>query len=310
MVWRARISRYDVSEICTSYACIPCLLYRVSNQDRRLELRRIMPERDVVLQDVIERLGTPVTDIHELLPLLCVPLNSIGHLPPQYRRFATLTLSNNAGPVTKVFPVLQHILLEKILPVWGNVFEEEGCTPLVQQYFCPDACVNATLAAGDVALCAYPSILSHPLNQYSVDLLLKLAREYPIDRLYGAITTIPDMARRSVAWDECLRDVFAIPSKVANALSGRDIPSQLGMPDYIDDLCLRCDALLHSLSTSFGSSESPIFVLRALILPMTLRRHVTPRPAVRQARKRWRIPNLDLYVSLSTIFFSIHNTFD
>lgn len=202
----------------------------------------------MTIRDVIDKLQTPITDIQVLLPLLCFPLNSARILPPQYRKYNTLP--GTTDNVSRTFSVLQRILLEIVIPTWGVVLEEKGYAPLLQQHFCPDAFANQSIAAGNVALCAYSTILALPINQYSVDLLLRLSKEYPIDRLFTAVSAIPDVARRSVAWDDCLRDLFAIPAKVANALAGRDVPLQLSVRDYLDNLSLRCEQLVHILSTS------------------------------------------------------------
>jgi len=210
-------------------------------------------ERDTSFQDVVDKLQAPITDIQILLPLLCFPLGSARILAPQYRKYNTLRgNTSTTDNVSRVFAVLQRILLETVLPTWEVILEEEGYAPLVHQCFCPDAFVNASMAAGNVALCAYSTILALPINQRSIDLLLRLAKEYPIDRLFTAVSTIPDVARRSVTWDDCLSNLFAVPAKVANALAGRGVPSQLGVPEYLDNLSLRCEYLIHALSTSFG----------------------------------------------------------
>ncbi|KAL4074486.1 telomere length regulation protein-domain-containing protein [Scleroderma yunnanense] len=214
------------------------------------------PDGDKTLQDVIDRLQTPITDIHILLPLLCFPLGVARILPPQYRKFNTL--SGNTGTadnISRAFSVLQRVLLETIWPTWEAVLEEEGCTPLLQQYFSPDAFANASIPAGSVALCAYSTILALPINQRSIVLLLRLTREYPVDRLFRAVSTISDVARRSVTWDDCLRNLFAVPAKVANALASRDIPSQLCAPDYLNNLSIRCESLICGLSPSFGPDD-------------------------------------------------------
>ncbi|KIM65191.1 hypothetical protein SCLCIDRAFT_14911 [Scleroderma citrinum Foug A] len=213
-------------------------------------------ERDITLQDVIDRLQAPITDVQILLSLLCFPLHSARILPPQYRKCNTLRGNpSTIDGVSKVFAILQRILLETVLPTWEAVLEEEGYAPLVHQHFCPDAFVNASMAAGNVVLCAYSTILALPINQRSVDLLLRLVKEYPIDRLFTAVSAIPDIARRSVIWDDCLSNLFAVPAKVANALAGCGVPSQLGVPEYLNNLSLRCEYLIHALSTSFGPDD-------------------------------------------------------
>ncbi|KAG6337216.1 hypothetical protein ID866_1888 [Astraeus odoratus] len=209
------------------------------------------------LEDVIDKLQEPIIDAQSLLRLLCLPLEAARLLPPQFRRFNPLLRVNTETTIDidKVFPVLQRILLETILPTWEVILEEEGCTPLVQQYFCPDAFLSASATAGVVALCAYSTILALPMHPRSVELLLRLVKEYPIDRLYATILAVPDAAQRSVEWGDCLQNIFAVPNKVANAFAGRDMPSQLAMPDYLNDLSLRSEYLLHCLSKTFGPAD-------------------------------------------------------
>ncbi|KAI6109141.1 telomere length regulation protein-domain-containing protein [Pisolithus croceorrhizus] len=208
-------------------------------------------ESKVTVQEVINHLRAPIHDVHDLVRLLCIPLEATGLLPLQYRKYHTLSSeSSKAIDASKTFPILQRILLETILPTWEPTLKEEGYMPLIQQYFCPDDPSNSSTAAGIAALCAYSSILSLS-TQIKLDMLLKLTREYPIDRLYKIISEIPDAERRSLAWDDCLRNVFAVPGKVANALEGRIIPPLLEMPDYTDNLSVRCEYLLYTLSSTF-----------------------------------------------------------
>lgn len=203
--------------------------------------------RQTVLQDVVSQLQTQITALQTLLPLLCLPLARVNLLPPQFRRFNSLPSEDVTVDISKVFPPIQRILLESILPTWETVLEEEGCSALALQYFCPGAFSNAS-PAGDVALCAYSTILSLPLHRRCVDLLLRLAKEYPIDRLFHAVCTIRDPARRSVSWGDCLRNIFAVPTKVANAFEGQGIPIDLGLPDYYNNLSIRTELLIHALS--------------------------------------------------------------
>ncbi|KAH7886252.1 telomere length regulation protein-domain-containing protein [Phlebopus sp. FC_14] len=204
-----------------------------------------------VLQGVIQQLQSPIADLHTLLGLLCLPLDKAGLLSPQYSELNSLSVHGTTTPhAIKFFPLIQRILLESVLPTWEGVLEEEKYSPLATQYFCPDAFLNASPSAGDVALYAYSTILSLRLHQRCITLLVKLAKEYPIDRLFKAVVSIPDQARRSVAWDDCLRNIFAVPSKVANALAGRAIPPELEVANYFNNLSIRFECLLHDLSNA------------------------------------------------------------
>ena len=211
--------------------------------------------RQAVLQDVLSQLQTQITEFQSLLPLLCLPLARVNLLPPQFRRFDSLPSKDVTVDVARVFPPIQRALLESILPTWETILEEEGCSALVLQYFCPDAFSNASSPAGEVALCAYSTILSLPLHQQRVDLLMRLTKEYPIDRLFDAVSTIRDPARRSVSWDDCLRNIFAVPTKIANTLKGQGTPTGLGLPDYYNSLCVRTELLIRALSKHVVSGQ-------------------------------------------------------
>lgn len=204
--------------------------------------------RQTVFQDVLSQLQTKITEFQTLLPLLCLPLARVNLLPPQFTRFSSLPGEDVDVDIAKVFPPIQRALLESILPTWETVLEEKGCSALTLQYFCPGAFSNTSSPAGDVALCAYSTILSLPLHRRCVDLLLRLAKEYPIDRLFHAVCTIHDPARRSVSWGDCLRNIFAVPTKVANAFKGQGIPADLGLPHYYNNLSIRTELLIHALS--------------------------------------------------------------
>ncbi|KAF8845019.1 hypothetical protein BDN67DRAFT_942632 [Paxillus ammoniavirescens] len=209
-----------------------------------------MPEnvQRAILQDVLGQLQSNITSFQTLLPLLSLPLAKVGLLPPRFRNFNSLSNGDVTVDIPKVFPQIQRMLLESILPTWETTLEEEGCYALILQYFCPDASSNASSSAGKVALCAYSTILSSPLRQRSVDILLGLAKEYPIDRLFWVVCSIRDPAHRSVCWDDCLRDVFAVPHKIANALQGHGVPVDVGLPDYYNNLSVRTERLIYALS--------------------------------------------------------------
>lgn len=221
--------------------------------------------RQSVLQDVLSQLQTQITEFQTLLPLLCLPLAKVNLLPPQFGTFSSLPSEDVTVDIARVFPPIQRALLESVLPTWETILEEGGCSALTLQYFCPDAFSNASAAAGDVALCAYSTILSLPLHQRSVGLLLKLTKEYPIDRLFHAVCTIRDQARRSVGWDDCLRNIFAVPTRIANAFKGQGIPTDLGLPDYYNNLCIRTECLIHALSSRVVPGQCSVMKHLALV---------------------------------------------
>ncbi|KIK95305.1 hypothetical protein PAXRUDRAFT_140993 [Paxillus rubicundulus Ve08.2h10] len=226
-----------------------------------------MPEnvQREILQDVVCQLQSDITEFQTLLPLLSLPLAKVGLLPPHFSSFNSLSNEDVTVDIPKVFPQIQRILFESILPTWETTLEEEGCYALALQYFCPDA---SSSSAGKVALCAYSTILSSLIRQRSVDILLRLAKEYPLDRLFWVVCSIRDPAHRYVCWDDCLRDVFAVPSKIANALQGRGVPVDVGLPNYYNNLSARTERLIYALSKQSvpGQSLPPTIQLLEFLL--------------------------------------------
>ncbi|KAG0705158.1 telomere length regulation protein-domain-containing protein, partial [Suillus ampliporus] len=201
---------------------------------------------------VVDSLQSPISDLQILLSLLCRPLDSVGLLPPQWRRF---NLEPIQGPraldIAKAFPPLQRALIEHVLPTWSTVLADEGHLPLADQYFCPDAFAFALSAAGDVVLCAYSTLLSSVLTEESIRLLAKLSTQYPVDRLHTAAFAGNDSsARKSVRWDDSLRNVSAVPLKAANAVEMRDLPPELELATYFNSLSTGTERLVFTLSRS------------------------------------------------------------
>jgi telomere length regulation protein len=59
------------------------------------------------------------------------------------------------------------------------------------------------------------------------------------------------LQKQSVTWEDSLRNVAAVPAKVANA-AGRDtpIPPELEQGEYFNNVSLRCEYLIFTLSTA------------------------------------------------------------
>jgi telomere length regulation protein len=218
------------------------------------------------IKSVVDSLHSPIIELQTLLSLLCRPLGCIGILPPQWRRF---NLEPLQGPgtidIAKAFAPLQRALIEHVLPTWSTVLANEGHLPLVDQYFCPDAFSFALYAAGEVVLCAYSTLLSSVLTEEPIRLLAKLSGQYPIDRLHtAAFAGDHSSARKSLRWDDCLRNVFAVPVKVANAVGTRDLPPQLELATFFDDLSTGTERLVFNLSRSPWQGEC-LYIIYAAI---------------------------------------------
>ncbi|KAJ7172672.1 telomere length regulation protein-domain-containing protein [Mycena filopes] len=203
------------------------------------------------IADVLSRLQTASPDISAVLSLLCAPLDCIGLLPPQFRRYNVEPLIPGSVNIARHFPALQREILQHIGPTWESALTEKDAAPLLEQYFCPDAFSYASPAAGDVTVLAYSTVLSLPLTDYSIRLLVKLSERYPIDRLHAAIFSGPAQdAKQNVAWEDCVRNIAAVPSKVANSLQGKGVPPQLEHGFYFSAVCKRCECAIAALSAS------------------------------------------------------------
>jgi telomere length regulation protein len=134
---------------------------------------------------------------------------------------------------------------------------------LLDQYFCPNTSsfTSPTGTAENLVLLAYSSILSQPLTNYGIGLLARLSTEYPLDRLHAVCFAHRDrepQPKGDVMWEDYVRDIMMVPAKVANAIAGtEDISPLLEHGSYFNNLCLRCECLIFSLSeTNYkGSSQ-------------------------------------------------------
>jgi telomere length regulation protein len=203
------------------------------------------------VEEVISRLQAAVSDLSTVLSLLCSPLDCIGLLPPQFRRYNVEPLSPGAVNIARHIPTLQRAVLQHIGPTWESALAEQDSVPLLEQYFCPDTFSFASTAAGDVTVLAYSTILSLPLSDYSIRLLVRLSERYPIDRLHAAVfSQHTQNAKRTLGWEDCVRNIAAVPARVANSLQGKGVPPQLEHGSYFSAVCKRCEFIISSLPAS------------------------------------------------------------
>ena len=204
------------------------------------------------VRETITRLQSPIPDLGTLLPLLAAPLACIQLLPPRFRNYNTTPITAETFSISRHIPALQRALLEHVLPAWEPVLKLEDTYELIEQYFYPDAISFASPAAGQLALYAYDALLSISMRDYSIRLLAKLCKSYPVDVLHSVLfsdSISTPGGRRSISWEDCVRDVISIPAKVANYMAGRsDIPSVLEHGTYFADVSIRTENLIHTSS--------------------------------------------------------------
>lgn len=207
---------------------------------------------DEQIRDVIARMQSRIPDLHTLLNLLAPPLDSLKLLPPRFVKYNISPLPRDVVYLPKHTPLLQRALLEHVLPAWGPMLDEENAYELAQQYFSPDIFLMSAPAAKDVALHAYATILALPVTDHSIRLLTALIKTYPIDVLWSATAGKRSREfhdKKSITWEDCVRNVAAVPGKVANALIGKSatIPPELEQGIYFDNISKRCEILISSL---------------------------------------------------------------
>jgi telomere length regulation protein len=207
------------------------------------------------IREITTRLGQPIPDIKLLKSLLAAPLACFGVLPPQYQHHVVNPISVRDIKLSRHVPALQRVILDKIYPTWEHALAQDNETILLEQYFCPDTFSYTSFAAGQISLLAYSTILSSSLSSTAVSLLARLTREYPVDRLHLAVVSTRDnnspSARDGVTWEDCVRNLCAVPSKVTNFVSSDgDLPEILEHQVYFTNLSIRCEHLIRSLSAS------------------------------------------------------------
>jgi telomere length regulation protein len=218
------------------------------------------------IQDLLNQLRAQIQDLPTLLSLLTAPLGAINLLTPQFRPYNTNPLGS--FNLSKHIPQLQHVILTHVVPVWEQALVSEGANALLEQYFCPDSFSNAQPVAGEVAMLAYSTLMSSSsdgLTDYGIRILERLVVEYPVDRLYAAVysSSQKDKLVRGVLWEDCVKNICMVPGKVANAFAARgtgDVPPMLENGMYFNNLSIRCEVLIFSLSSSSSDSTSTSLV--------------------------------------------------
>jgi telomere length regulation protein len=203
------------------------------------------------VRNAINKLQSPLPDLPALLVLVSSLLDCIDLLPPHYKQYNTAPLQPEAFNPSRHLPPLQRALLEHVIPTWQPELSREKLMPLVEQWFIPDAFSYASPAAGEVTVCAYSSILSLPFTPYSMDLLARLTKAYPLDRLHTTVFSQLNspLQHTILAWEDVVKSILSVPARVANFLEGKgEPPKELEQGPYFANLSVRCEALLWKLA--------------------------------------------------------------
>lgn len=211
------------------------------------------------IRETIQRLQEPVPDEAELLSLLAAPLDALGILPPPYRTFNALPFNiREAFDIYKFIPQLQTAILRNVVPAWYQQLQERNRHEILNQFFSPDLFSSSSKTAIEIALCAYGSILSSPFQTVSIDLLCRLSKNYPIDKLFlGLFSASSSCAshRKATVWEDYVRDVFSTPTKAANFVKDGEIPVILRRREYFSNLAIGMERLVSSFADPIPTCE-------------------------------------------------------
>ena len=217
---------------------------------------------EVRVRDVIDRLQRPVPNLPTLLSLLSGPLHCLGLLPPRFIPYNKEVFLSSSVDVLNHIPSLQRALLDYIAPTWDAILLEANSIVLLDQYFCPDIFSFALPTAENIVLLAYGAVFSQPLTKYGIDMLARMTKEYPVDRLHAAFFGRSDQEspcrwKGMLGWEDYVRNLIMVPAKVANAVAGKaDNFPTLEHGSYFNNICLRCESLIFSLSKANGKGAS------------------------------------------------------
>lgn len=94
-----------------------------------------------------------------------------------------------------------------------------------------------------------------------------------MDRLHAALFSTRNSGsnnRLEITWEDCIRDICSVPAKVANAVLGAkgEVPLLLENKTYFDNVSLRCEALIFTMSTkrSRGMHSCSLIEMSTLLI--------------------------------------------
>lgn len=204
------------------------------------------------IRTYLARLANPIPELADVISLLCAPLQVLDLLPRNYRN--TSTTSFRRAPdrwkdVVKRLPAVHSAFISHVLPVWYEyLVKDRHHHQLVLQLFAPDS--NHSQHSGIVAVTAYSSLISHPIQLFSIQTLAVLVKRYPIDNIYDIIlgpTSSIEPRKQIAAWEECVRCIAALPAKVSNWMgtsSNGTVPREVETVYYQQELCRRTEHLI------------------------------------------------------------------
>ncbi|EPQ58409.1 hypothetical protein GLOTRDRAFT_137132 [Gloeophyllum trabeum ATCC 11539] len=231
-----------------------------------------------LIHEHISRLQQPISSLPALTSLLYSPLSALSLVRrnSKIEILGEFTQALDNAVSVKHIPLLQRALLEHIVPRWWEALEEEGSLHLLERYFYPLGDESSRRArdgvVSELVCSAYTTLLSVPLNAYSLRLLATLVERCPVDRVHHLIFDAGitggrgGRERKSVLWEDFVRNAVAVPGKVANAVMGakgraangtwvEELPEGLDYGSYFDNICVGCEALIADASSRKSAAK-------------------------------------------------------
>jgi telomere length regulation protein len=220
------------------------------------------------VKQILDSFQSPIPDLETLLNLLARPLESIGLLQTRFQKHVSEELPKGSFSIPKHLPVIQRALLQSVLPSWDSTLREENALEIADQFLCPTP--SSSQNAIRTALEAYTTILSIPFNTFSIRYLSQLTTSYHIPLLFRCVLDSNPLDVAAVRWEDCVRAVVSVPTKVAN-FCGTDhfIPRNLQYDPYVADLCSHTEGIVWRLSFP-GSNSRGKFSQPSLGSPLDL----------------------------------------
>ncbi|KAH7106082.1 telomere length regulation protein-domain-containing protein [Auriculariales sp. MPI-PUGE-AT-0066] len=212
-------------------------------------------------RSLLRELKAPISDVGVLLGILFTALKSLDLVPRGAPSRAT-DVTYASAAVGAIIPELQSAILTNVASIWGSALKDEGYDYLLEQFFCPVS-VPSRGYGECVAVLAYSSLLSNKLDIWSLSVLEKLCQIYSLSDLHWAVFAGPLWKandRRALAWEDVVRIVPTVPTRLANSLPRGDCPPSLEHASYMKRLCLEFDELVASSSTSDPTACSVLLI--------------------------------------------------
>ncbi|KAF8586558.1 hypothetical protein K439DRAFT_945232 [Ramaria rubella] len=234
------------------------------------------PTPQTPAQQLLTSLRSPIALLGDLEDILLRALAALGSIPLPFKPSSKYKSELRAQDALRVIPIVQHIILNAILPVWLTPLRDAGHEQLIREFFCPhieppgnSQTSPIVKSSSKIATSALPTLLLHiqTLNtkdagpaailHFCVSMLGDIISLYPPDVVHDALFSgnvgiEPRMDGRLMQeWEDYVRSACSLPGKVANAMQGtRDLtPNEnLQQGPYFSNVCVSAEKILFRIS--------------------------------------------------------------